>query len=82
MIKINKITLKNLEGVIVPKPELKFIVGGCEYDGGELPEVEITCGQNGGACWRCIQYFSGEYTMTCMESTGNQRDFCHADSKC
>ena len=36
MVKINRITLQNLEGVIVSKPELKFIVGGSDpIEGGE-----------------------------------------------
>ena len=73
MIKINKITLKKLEGVIVPKPELKFIVGGCD----PIDDVEI-----GGEGWACTIVFIDGYPVECMVFSGKQSDYCDLSDAC
>jgi hypothetical protein len=76
--KIEKRNLRTLTGEKLPKPQLRFIIGGSEddgddyvYDGGTLPEVEVSCGgrESGGACWKSSSYkdASGElYSCRCF----------------
>ena len=79
MVKINRITLQNLEGVLVPKHELKFIVGGCTIDGGDLPEFEVVCDADPGKCWAC-DYDNPNHQ--CAYFTGVQSDDCNLPWRC
>lgn len=43
------------------------------YEGGDLPEVEITCGQNWGRCW---QGPDGIISHSCPTFTGSVSHYC------
>ena len=66
---LDRALINTLEGVKVPKWQLKNIIGGCDPDGGELPDLEITCDSKGwGVCYvwdDCICY-----------ATGDPKDYC------
>ena len=75
----DKRSLKRLEGTKVPKPALKYVVGGCDtIDGGDLGEVVVSCGQYSGQCWKCHEFGHGE----CRFHTGMMNNYCDAEIKC
>ena len=77
---LDRAILNTLEGVKLPKWQLKNIIGGCDpIDGGTLDDVIITCDQNPGQCWKCSQD-SNEHP--CSEFTGDQKDYCSLPWKC
>ena len=63
--------LKLHSAVVLNVPQMKAVRGGYgdPTDWGYLPELEITCGQFGGRCWRCISF-------GVMKFTGSQLDYC------
>ena len=80
--KIDRKVLGKLDGMKLSKPELRFIVGGCEIDGGVLPDVTITCGQYEGRCWDCLFIMKGEFSGYCRYNTGDRSHYCSAPVKC
>ena len=70
---LDRAILNTLEGVKVPKWQLKNIIGGCDLDGGELPDLEITCDYEPGKCWKCSHDQQGHQ---CSERTGDPLDSC------
>ena len=48
----------------------------------QLPEVVVTCGQDGGKCWDCQYVHVGGFSGNCRYWTGKQSDSCSASIKC
>ena len=58
--------------------EIDDEVGGGDFDGGELPEVSITCDTGGsGTCYEYrVDRIDSNYCKTYCEESGNPDDYC------
>jgi len=68
--KIKRINLFELQGKIINRPDMKFLVGACGGDGG----VDIECNASCGVC--LIPEYDIYGGWIGCKATGDRKDFC------